>query len=109
MEEYHTMMQTILKYETKEIAALLPSVVIEYLWKLSLSGSPAQAQFFTLTPHRLGGQSLQHIEHIAVLPYHKANYRVFGFTPCNARITIQREENGLVMSLMSSASEALSA
>ena len=70
--------------ESQGVRALLPNVLIEYLWKLVFSGKycKCRIQTFTLSPGKLGGKGIQEIFHLDEIR------RVFGFEPVSCKLRV---------------------
>ena len=86
---------------TADIKAIVPDVLIEYLWKLALNdSSPAnEEQLFILETGELNGRKVQDI-------YHAVDYgdsidmrRIYGVEPINCNIQICVSNNGFQMQL----------
>ena len=84
------------------IKAILPDVLIEYLWKLVLSENwkECEEQLFILKAGELSGRNIQDI-------YHVCNYgspsidtrRVYGVEPVNCKLQILNFQNVYQMQL----------
>lgn len=84
-----------------DIKAILPDVLIEYLWKLALSESwkEYEEQLFILKTGELSGQNIQDICHVCNYGDSMDTRRVYGVEPVNCTLQILNFQNGYQMQL----------
>ncbi len=80
-----------------EIKAMLPQVLIDYLWGLIQADSDKESkeQTFTLVPGSLGGREIQDILHTC--GNSSAWHRVFGIVPLRCEIQINNDNKSWYM------------
>ena len=86
-----------MNYVTKNCEETLPSVLIEYLWKL-VSESAEALQTFVLTAKSTGTADVQDI--LIRRGHSSAWRRVFGYNPVDATIQVSHDNGDSYMSLL---------
>ena len=86
---------------SSETKAILPDVLIEYLWKLVLSGkwNVYEKQSFMLQSGKLSGWEVQDIYHICDNSNAPDIRRVYGVKPVNCVLQVLHSEFGFKMQL----------
>lgn len=84
-----------------DIKAILPDVLIEYLWKLVLSENwrEYEEQLFILKAGELSGRNIQDIYHICNYGSSIDTRRVYGVEPVNCKLQILNSQDGYQMQL----------
>lgn len=79
-----------------DVSALLPNVMIDYIWTLALPNESCAYgnQIFTLEPVQLGWQNIQEIHCLDI------RRRVFGVEPIQCKIRVLKSEDSYQMSLV---------
>ncbi len=87
-----------------DIKAILPDVLIEYLWKLALSESwrEYEEQLFILKTGELSGRNIQDIYHVCNYGDSMDTHRVYGVEPVNCKLQVLNSQNGYQMQLCGS-------
>lgn len=83
------------------VKAVVPAVLIEYLWDLAAARSRhnGQTQWFTLQTGMLGGRKLQQIHHLAQKNGAVETHRVFGTEPVDCVLQVLSVQDGYEMRL----------
>ena len=86
---------------SRDIKALLPDVLIEYLWKLVLCRDlqNREQQTFVLKTGELGGQRIQDIRHVCDNGNLIDTRRVYGVEPVNCSLQVYPSQEGYRMKL----------
>ena len=84
-----------------ETKAILPDVLIEYLWKLVLNGKrdACEKQLFMLQSGKLSGRDIQDIYHICDHSNLPDIRRVYGVKPVNCMLQVIYSGNDYQMQL----------
>lgn len=84
-----------------DIKAILPEVLIEYLWKLVLreGWQDYEKQLFTLEAGELSGRNIQDIYHICDYSNLIDKHRVYGVEPINCKLQVLNSKGSYQMRL----------
>lgn len=84
-----------------EVEALVPHVLIDYLWSLALDEAWARCekQLFILQAGELGGRAVQDIAHVYDFAVPAEMHRVFGMEPLDEMLVVVRIADGHEMIL----------
>jgi len=89
---------------SSQARALLPDVLIEYLWKhvLNEGWCAFKEQFFVLKPGKLGGRGIQEIYHVCGNDGSTDVRRVYGVEPVECMLQVLHSQGDYQMQLCAS-------